>query len=211
MTQRIIRYGNFPDPSSSVPVLRILMNIHARSDNQTFYNCTCVSSNIVFPYFLQLQLSLRHEHQCWWCWSTNCAVCTTCQRDVYWRSAAAEHTLIINQEDSVDKTLLHTLPQSRLSSGHVTHPVRDFLILTSVAITVLITTIIIFILTATIITNTIIKNRATMIARSVLRLATNQAGRGSNSGEGECSAPVQTSPGVYKATSIISSWSLSLG
>ena len=69
----------------------------------------------------------------------------------------AEHTLIINQEDSVDKTLLNTLPQSRLSSGHVTHAVRDFLVLPSVAITVIITTTIIVILPATTITTTITK------------------------------------------------------
>ena len=156
MTHRVIRYGNFPNPSSSVPVLKILTKILARNYKETLYNCTCVSSNSVFQYFLRLQLSRRHEHQCWW-WSTNCAVCTTCQRDMYWRSVTAEHTLIINQEDSVDTTLLHTLPQSRLSSGHVTHPAGDFLVLPSVAITVIITTIIIFILSATTITTTITK------------------------------------------------------
>ena len=137
MTRRVIRYGNFPDPSSSVPVFRILMKIHARNDMQTLYNCTCVSSNSVFQYFLQFQLSRRrrHEHQCWWCWSSNCAPgCSTCQRDMYWRNVTAEHTMIINQGDSVDKTLLPPTPQSRLSSGHITHPMREFLVLPSVAI-----------------------------------------------------------------------------
>jgi hypothetical protein len=209
MTHRVIRYGNFPNPSSSVPVLRALMKIHARNDKQTLYNCTCVSSDSAFQYFLQLQLSRHHEHQCWWCWSSNCAACTTCQRDMYWRSVTAEHTLIINQEDSVDKTLLHTLPQSRLSSGHVTHPVRDFLVLPSVAITVI--TTITVILSATTITNTITKKQDLQWQLSRycdLILAGRSEDR--TPVEASCSASVQ-SPGVHTATSIKSSGSLSWG